>query len=124
MCWTVVFYPRRISGLKGQHDNAPCHTAKRVQSFMVDRGVDVLPWPSNSPDMNPIETLWAVIKARLRQHTLTSKKDLINKLLDICKDEGEFFSQLNETCAKLVCAKEGGHKNSKHFFHFYSSCLI
>ena len=66
-----------------QHNNAPCHTAKRVQSFMVDRGVNVLPWPSNSPDMNPIETLWAVIKARLRQHTLTRKNDLINKFLDI-----------------------------------------
>ena len=52
--------------------------------------------------MNLIETLWAVIKARLRQHTLTSKHKLIRKLLDTCIREGELRAKLNETYAKLV----------------------
>ena len=37
------------------HDKAPCHFSASTQRFMADRGVDVLPWPGNSPDLNPIE---------------------------------------------------------------------
>ena len=33
-----------------------------TQRFMDDRGVDVLPWPGNSPDLNPIEKVWDIMK--------------------------------------------------------------
>ncbi len=34
---------------------APAHTAKSTKSWSNDHGVGVLDWPSNSPDLNPIE---------------------------------------------------------------------
>ncbi len=40
-----------------QQDLAPAHTAKSTKSWLNDRGVGVLDWPSNSPDLNPIENL-------------------------------------------------------------------
>ncbi len=31
-----------------------------------DHGVTVLDWPANSPDLNPIENLWDIVKRKMR----------------------------------------------------------
>ena len=40
-----------------QHDNDPKHTSKVVQNYLSRKRIPVLPWPAQSPDMNPIENL-------------------------------------------------------------------
>jgi transposase len=46
-------------------DNAPCHRARVVKEFLADKDVEFLEWPAYSPDLNPIENLWAWVKHRL-----------------------------------------------------------
>ncbi len=46
-----------------QQDLAPAHTAK---SWLNDHGVGVLDWPANSPDLNPIENIWGIVKRKMR----------------------------------------------------------
>ncbi len=49
-----------------QQDLAPAHPAKSTRSWLNDHGVGVLDWPANSPDLNPIENIWAIVKRKMR----------------------------------------------------------
>jgi len=48
-----------------QHDNAPCHRSASTVSYLTEQHIEVLDWPANSPDANPIENLWHFIKMKL-----------------------------------------------------------
>ena len=47
-----------------QHDSAPCHKAKSVMNSFHTKNVRMLKWAGNSPDLNPIENLWTLIKKK------------------------------------------------------------
>ena len=88
-------------------DNAPCHTANLVKAFMAENDIETLPWPPQSPDMNPIENLWAIIKAR-RQKKFglpKSKSDLIEQIFDIWDNiEPKLVENLADSANKRVNA--------------------
>jgi len=58
-------------------DGAPCHTANVIQAYLAGENQTVLPWPGNSPDLNPIENLWAIIKRKIMKENITTKQQLI-----------------------------------------------
>ncbi len=61
-----VKFPQSSADLLFQQDLAPAHTAKSTKSWLNDHGVGELDWPANSPDLNPIENLWGIVKRKMR----------------------------------------------------------
>lgn len=71
-----------------QDDNAPAHRARTVAAFLQDQGVERLPWPACSPDMNPIENLWAEVTRRINNlaRQPTNVAELRQALMDAWAD--------------------------------------
>lgn len=58
------------------HDNDPKHKSKLVTEYLLEKGVNVLDHPAQSPDLNVIEHLWDDIGRKLLEKDVRNKTDL------------------------------------------------
>jgi transposase len=68
-----------------QEDNAPIHTARIAKRWKEDNNITSLPWPAQSPDLNPIENLWDELDRKVRKHKPLPKNR--DDLWQILQDE-------------------------------------
>ena len=74
-----------------KYDNDHKHTAKLIKEWFENNGISTLNWPSQSPDLNPIENLW---------NTLKRNPQNIKQLVELCKEE--WGKVTLDQCGKLV----------------------
>jgi len=66
-----------------QHDGAGPHRDGRCLAFIKAHFSELLTWPAQSPDLNPMENFWADLKRRLHQaHPVVNNKEDLWKAVE------------------------------------------
>jgi len=69
-----------------------------MQNFFTESRINVLDRPGNSPDLNAIENLWAIVKRKLSKHICSTNALLIEAIISIWYHDKE----LKKMCSNLV----------------------
>lgn len=96
---THLFASANAMGLESflfMQDNDPKHKSKLTSEFLAENEVELLDWPAQSPDMNPIENLWYIIKRKVAEKKPKNK----NQLKEEIKIAWEAIP--DELCRKLA----------------------
>jgi transposase len=95
---TLSWYQMNIYDIWYQQDNAPAHTSRATKEVFRELGLAVLDWPSNSPDLNPIEHMWVHLKRQLNKYP--NEPEGVNELWE--RVELEWGKITAETCRTLI----------------------
>lgn len=74
------------------HDNAPSHTSTKTKKALAEIALPQMMHPANSPDLNPIENLWAVLKSRIQ-----GRERHPNSIAELTAAAKEEWEKIDET---------------------------
>lgn len=98
-----------------QADNDPKHTSRLAKQFLVDHNVNVMKWPAQSPDLNPIEMLWLDVE----KHVKIMKPKNLTNLYEVIRDGWRkiptdrcirLIQSMSRRCAEVIKRKGGPTK--------------
>ena len=94
MCWSSIYNP--------QQNNAPAHKAVITRAWFATNGVTTMEWPAYSPDLNPIENLWNILKEKVRRESFTKKEDLIRRVKEIWSNDPDITTHCQHLSDSMV----------------------
>ncbi|KAG1452272.1 hypothetical protein G6F55_008764 [Rhizopus delemar] len=69
--------------MKGHYlvmDNAPIHTSEDIAKYVESRGYRCVYLPPYSPELNPIEQFWSVVKSKVKRNKFLEKETLMTRI--------------------------------------------
>ncbi len=133
----ICSYSANASELIGRHftvqmDNDPKHTAKATKEFLKGKKWTVMQWPSQSPDLNPIEHAFHLLKTKLKGKCPKNKQELktvaVEAWQSITRDENQrlVMSMRSRLQAVIDCKGFANQvlKSESLIYDYYSVPLL
>ena len=105
-----------------QQDNDPKHTSKLCKNYLQRKAeagtIKILEWPSQSPDLNPIELLWEEMNRCIKKKRPTSLETLEQTTREVWNEISremlqKLISRLPYLCQAVIEAG-GGYFDEKY----------
>ena len=76
--WPVITKYMADKPWRYMDDNAPCHWSREVETWRKENNIPRFPWPAQSPDLNPSENIWLLLKNSVKWniHAIRTLNDL------------------------------------------------
>ena len=77
---------------------------KIVKKFVAENKINVMDWPGNSPDLNPIENLWAILKRKIRRNLISNRRILQQEIIKVWNNDinNEIITKLIDSMPKRI----------------------
>jgi len=98
-----------------QEDNDPKHRSKNCTDWKSDHHIKVISWPSQSPDLNPIENVWGLMKMKLQRKKFRNVKHFRREIMKCWKElpndyAKKLFESMDSRIDRLL-SNEGDYIN-------------
>lgn len=77
-------------------DNVTIHTSKDIERYITSCDYGCIYLPPYSPELNPIEQFWSVVKNKLKREKLLEKETISSRIKEACNSV--LFSDLQGFC--------------------------
>jgi transposase len=99
-------------------DGASCHTANYTSHEREKHGIPNTDWPPGSPDFNPIECIWTILKCRIKWRRASEHVTTVVQMQVVLQEEWEKITvkEINKEIVQLpkimqCCLSVNGSNN-------------
>ncbi|KAK4290146.1 hypothetical protein Pmani_002538 [Petrolisthes manimaculis] len=98
------------------HDGAPPHKCKNVNQWLRENNIPEIEWPGNSPDLNPIENVWSLMKNELKGKDTSTVIHLKETVLQLWRGiDSSYFEKIASSMPRRIQAVINAHGDNTKY---------